>query len=1179
MEPEAAQPAPGRKPPAVRNPAPPPAPVPAVVPAVVPPVAAVPTRTAHQGNGQLFSEICSHLASNPVYNSIQTHALLHLTKKPTHKNGIFAGSSLPSQLPTSSSQSPSPYLSVTHQTLCPFNPSFVTDTPISSPLSNFAVVKVDPKSSLEDPPLQRVKKKPRKYKPADKKVHTVPATLPEEYRIHRNIIGDPLKSMPKLSPHPPNFVPTGHYTQEWMEAMDQAHEGDFLLPKEHKLLHHLMMEQNEAFAWDETEKGHFKEVYFPPIKIPVIKHTPWQLKNMPILPSIYVQVIEAVRKKIASGVYEPSNSSYQSCWFTVVKKDGTLRLVHDLQPLNAVTICDAGVPPFTETLAESCGSRACYRILDLLVGYDHCRLHADSCDLTTFQSPLGTFCITTVPMGWGNSVPIFQADVTYILKDEIPEHTIPFLDDASALAPRSRYERPNSTFEVISENPGIRRFVWEHFVILNRLAQRMKYVGGTWSGTKSKLCYPEVLIVGHLCCYEGRKPNHHYVAKIRTWGVCEELSDVRAFLGTAGLLCIFIKNYAKKAWPLTKLTCTNEPFRWEEDQIQVQEQLRQDILNSPALHGIDYFSFAAVILAVDTSIIAIGYVLLQEDPVKPKIRYPNRFGLIVLNACESNYSQPKLELYGLFRSLRAVKLFIVRVQNLVVEVDAKYIKGMINNPDIQPNTTINRWIAGILLFRFKLVHVPGITHGPDGLSRRRRQPEDEITADDLDDHESDDWIDCPYGLLHLINPQACIAEHDNASYHMLSSVFFSSTLPLQPIFSSSPCFISSSPPSYSPSLSSHPSSQSFSSFTSSSQHFNSSSQPFISPSQRLLYHSSPSHAQNPYTPSSSIPISPLYLPSQSSLTFIQYRNLAIKSFDSSHPLFVHKISQVSPVFSLDFSASPSSDDFSIPRSKHALKQDLKLNQVVQILRDLDVDESLLEKEAKALTRFALKFALRGTDTLLRKGANGPRVVVPPERRPAILTEAHDLVSHKGFIPTYFHIQLRFWWPSMAEDTTWYVRTCHTCQQRQVHHNLRPPIIQRPAPIFVKCYIDVMHMSVKSGGFSYIVQARCLFTSYVEARPLRTETRQTLGNFIFEEIICRWGTIVEIVTDNSTSIVATLEHIAKRYHINHIRISPYNSQANGIVEVKHFSFCDSLFKVCDTDGAEPGSWSCYFFHTL
>ena len=39
-------------------------------------------------------------------------------------------------------------------------------------------------------------------------------------------------------------------------------------------------------------------------------------------------------------------------------------------------------------------------------------------------------------------------------------------------------------------------------------------------------------------------------------------------------------------------------------------------------------------------------------------------------------------------------------------MDAKYIKGMINNPDLQPNATINRWIAGILLFHFELCHIP-----------------------------------------------------------------------------------------------------------------------------------------------------------------------------------------------------------------------------------------------------------------------------------------------------------------------------------------------------------------------------------------------------------------------------------------------------------------------------------------
>ncbi|KAJ3913866.1 hypothetical protein F5877DRAFT_6235, partial [Lentinula edodes] len=97
--------------------------------------------------------------------------------------------------------------------------------------------------------------------------------------------------------------------------------------------------------------------------------------------------------------------------------------------------------------------------------------------------------------------------------------------------------------------------------------------------------------------------------------------------------------------------------------------------------------------------------------------YVNHFGSITLNEREAHYSQAKLELYGLFRSLRATRLWTVGAQHFIVEVDALYIRGMINNPDIQPNAAVNRWIAGILLFSFTMVHVPSERITADGPSR------------------------------------------------------------------------------------------------------------------------------------------------------------------------------------------------------------------------------------------------------------------------------------------------------------------------------------------------------------------------------------------------------------------------------------------------------------------------------
>ena len=90
--------------------------------------------------------------------------------------------------------------------------------------------------------------------------------------------------------------------------------------------------------WTEAEKGRFCDEYFSPVKIPVVEHIPWVHKNLPIPPGILEDVIKIFREKIASGMYEHSNASYHSRWFCVKKKSDTLRLVHDLQPLNAITI-------------------------------------------------------------------------------------------------------------------------------------------------------------------------------------------------------------------------------------------------------------------------------------------------------------------------------------------------------------------------------------------------------------------------------------------------------------------------------------------------------------------------------------------------------------------------------------------------------------------------------------------------------------------------------------------------------------------------------------------------------------------------------------------------------------------------------------------------------------------------
>jgi hypothetical protein len=904
-----------------------------------------------------------------------------------------------------------------------------------------------------------VKKKPKKkYKPVALKVRPVIGELPERYRIIRNIIGDPLANLPVLDPHPVVFKPCGRYTLERKEIFDKVNAG-FLLDEERKLLHHFMMLHQDAFAWNDTERGHFREDFFPPIEIPVVPHVPWVQKNIPIPPGIYDEVCRTIQRKIDAGVFEPSNSSYRSRWFCVVKKDGvSLRIVQSLEPLNEVTIQHSGVPPYTEQLVEHFAARACGSMLDLYVGYDERALARSSRDYTTFQTPFGTMRLTTLPMGWTNSVPIFHGDVTYILQPEIPEVTQPYIDDVPVRGPATRYILPSGEEERIPENPGIRRFVWEHFQDLNRICERMKYSGGTFSGYKSNLCAAEINLLGQRCTIEGRKPDKARVIKVTNWGHCPDLSDVRAFIGTIGVCRMFIRNFAHRAHHLVKLMRKDTLWEFGQDQIDAMTDLKDALVNSKALKPIDYSSESAVILSVDTSYIAIGYLLAQCDLVDPKIRYYAKFGSITLNEREARFSQPKLELYGLYRTLRSLKILLLGIRNLVIEVDAAYIKGMLGNPDIAPSASINRWIVSILMFHFTLVHVPGTHHGPDGLSRRRPQPGDEDEPED----DFEDWIDQVNGFMHFINvPPSRVNQPSN--------------IITAPTIS---CYVIEAPRDISP----------------------------ISDDEEEQGRQTTTYAD-------------------------------------------------------------------VPRSESAIAIDAKLEIVKTWHQTLawPVDlQELTDSEYKAFMRYCTEFFVSGEDDRLwRKDAKGNhKVVVPQARRIFLIVSAHNDVGHHGFYATNALLTERYWWPSMAHDISWFIRTCHMCQLRQTQHVLIPPTVATPAPLFSKVYMDTMHLT-PSSGYKYIVQGRCSLTHWPEWEMLRTETAKTLGNFILYNIIQRWGTLLEIVTDNGSAFLKALEYLAKKYNIKHIRISGYNSRANGIVERSHFDVRQALVKACEGD---PSKWS-------
>jgi hypothetical protein len=102
------------------------------------------------------------------------------------------------------------------------------------------------------------------------------------------------------------------------------------------------------------------------------------------------------------------------------------------------------------------------------------------------------------------------------------------------------------------------------------------------------------------------------------------------------------------------------------------------------------------------------------------------------------------------------------------------------------------------------------------------------------------------------------------------------------------------------------------------------------------------------------------------------------------------------------------------------------------------------------------------------------------------------------------------------------------------------------------------------------------TSWMEGRPVRDEKGRTVGNWLFEDIVCRWGCLVEIITDNSSTYRAAVAWLEQKYGIVGIKISAYNSRANGKIERPHWDVRQMIWKAT---GGNPSKWYWFFFHIL
>jgi hypothetical protein len=239
---------------------------------------------------------------------------------------------------------------------------------------------------------------------------------------------------------------------------------------------------------------------------------------------------------------------------------------------------------------------------------------------------------------------------------------------------------------------------------------------------------------------------------------------------------------------------------------------------------------------------------------------------------------------------------------------------------------------------------------------------------------------------------------------------------------------------------------------------------------------------------------------------------------------------------------------------------------------------------KSSTRQSLKKSAKNyqwqNDVLYKKHKSGRLLkVATPNDLPQIWATCHDQ-GHPGQRTTWIRVSRTYWWESMERDCYDYVRRCEHCQKEK-GKAIRTDRELHPIPVtaipFQKLGIDLAGPLPKTKQHhKYLLVIIDYLTKWVEAIPLHDNTSGTVAKVFYQEIICRHGCPLEVTTDGGPSFLNEFLRSLEGWNIEAIKISPYNPQANGLVERVIQTF-KSYLERCT--GHKPYEWDLHLASVL
>ncbi|CAG2204118.1 unnamed protein product [Mytilus edulis] len=198
-----------------------------------------------------------------------------------------------------------------------------------------------------------------------------------------------------------------------------------------------------------------------------------------------------------------------------------------------------------------------------------------------------------------------------------------------------------------------------------------------------------------------------------------------------------------------------------------------------------------------------------------------------------------------------------------------------------------------------------------------------------------------------------------------------------------------------------------------------------------------------------------------------------------------------------------------------------------------------------------------------------QLLVPKSHQKTVFKYFHDVPSagHLGPDKMLSRIQQLFYWPAMKSSMTRYCKECDQCAARKSLKRNKAPLGQYlVGEPMERVAIDILGpLPLTKRQNRYVLVLCDCFSKWTEAYAIPDQESLTIARTIVNEFICRFGSPLQLHSDQERSFEAKLfQDLCDLLKIDKTRSTSQHPQSNGSVERFNRTLLSMLTFYCQND---------------